>query len=566
MELKKETILLLMLPLWDRLIPPMGISCLKSYLQQHGCKVKTADANVLQQLHDSFDSYFNYLKGVVPEEKRGNFYNIAHDVIHEHMMAHLNHTKEEKEKYIRLVNIIISKTFYCHVDDLMILQLDKILDEYYKKLETYLLDLLEKERPAVLGLSVYSSTFPSSLFAFKLAKKTYPDLKTVMGGGIFTNQLALGSPNLEFFLEKTRDFIDKVIVGEGEVLFLKYLRGEFPGSQRVLTLGDIGGKALDLAAVERPDFSDFDLSFYKYLAVYGARSCPLNCSFCSETILWGRYRRKSARQIADECFKLYETHGHQLFLMCDSLLNPLITDLSREFLERPESIYWDGYLRADKPVCDTEKTMLWRRGGFYRARLGLESGSQHILDLMGKKITPDQIVEAVSSLAYAGIKTTTYWIIGHPGETEEDFLQTLDLIERLKDKIYEADCNAFGYTPTGQVNSEQWQKTGKSMLLYPEECRDMLITQTWILDCEPSRAETYQRLNRFVRHCRKLGIPNPYSLYDIHQADLRWKKLHKNAVPALVDFEDSGGRIRESKELKPLLLVKDVQEEGDFDF
>jgi radical SAM superfamily enzyme YgiQ (UPF0313 family) len=283
-------------------------------------------------------------------------------------------------------------------------------------------------------------------------------------------------------------------------------------------------------------------------------------------VLWGRYRRKSARQIADECLTLYETYGHQLFLMCDSLLNPLITDLAQEFLERPQSIYWDGYLRADKPVCDTEKTMLWRRGGFYRARLGLESGSQHILDLMGKKITPDQIVEAVSSLAYAGIKTTTYWIIGHPGETEEDFLQTLDLIEGLKDKIYEADCNAFGYTPTGQVNSEQWRQTGKSTLLYPEGARDMLITQTWFLDCEPSREETIRRLNRFVLHCRKLGIPNPYSLYDIHQADLRWKRLHKNAVPALVDFEDSGGQIRENKGLKPLLRVKEVQEEGDFDF
>jgi radical SAM superfamily enzyme YgiQ (UPF0313 family) len=79
--------------------------------------------------------------------------------------------------------------------------------------------------------------------------------------------------------------------------------------------------------------------------------------------------------------------------------------------------------------------MLWRRGGFYRARLGIESGSPKILQKMGKNTTIDQIKKALSNLAYARIKTTTYWIVGYPGETEEDFLKTLTLIKELQNEI-----------------------------------------------------------------------------------------------------------------------------------
>lgn len=559
----QEKILLIILPRWEQLIPPMGISCLKSFLRQYGYNVKTVDVNGQEQLCEPFDRYFSNLTKFVPDEKKGNFYNIINEVISNHMMAHLNH--EDEKKYTQLVKIIISKTFFCHLDDGAVGELNKIIDEYYKRLETYIHRLLEKEKPTVLGISVYGSTFPSSLFAFKVAKKNYPGLKTVMGGGIFSDQLTLGSLNLEFFWEKARDYIDRLIIGEGEMLLLKYLRGELPESQRILTLQNLNNEVLDLSLVDKPDFSDLDLSNYNYLAAYGARSCPLNCTFCAETVIWGKYRKKNTRQVADELIKLYVTHGRQLFLMSDSLLNPLITGLSRELLKRDVSIYWDGYLRADRDVCETEKTHLWRRGGFYRARLGLESGSQRILDLMGKKITPQQITDAVSSLALSGIKTTTYWIIGYPGETEEDFLQTLDLIEKLKDNIYEADCNTFKYSLTGQVHSEKWQKTQKRMLLYPQEAKDMLITQTWVL-CEPSREETYQRLNRFVRHCKKLGIPNPYSMYDIHYADLRWKKLHKNAVPTLLEFKNKG-YINENKNMKKLHPVTNLpQDEGDFIF
>lgn len=549
-------ILLLLLPFWDPQIPPLGIACLTSYLRKYNYTVKAVDGNLEFEFRKIYDSYFHWLERYIPGDRKGNLYNIGNQVLRNHMMAHLNHTDENN--YIKLVKMLVFKTFYWGLDDSQVFILKQLLDEFYGQLRTYILDLLERERPSVLGLSVYGDTLPASLFAFKLAKEKLPFIKTVMGGGIFADQLAPGSPELDFFVEKTSGYIDKFMIGEGEQLLLKFLKGELNQTQKVYSLNDCPSGILDISAVDVPDFSDFDLQYYPHLAHYGARSCPFQCRFCSETINWGKYRKKDVAQTVREFIELNRRYSYQLFLLTDSTLNPIATELAREIIKSDVSIYWDGFLRADKHVCNTENTLLWRRGGFYRAKLGLESGSQHILDLMDKRITVEQSEKALASLAYAGIKTTTFWLFGYPGETEEDFQMTLDFIDRCKDYIYEADCNAFNYYLTGQANSQEWMKNNKGVLLYPPWAKDMLITQTWIMDCEPSREAAYERVNRFMAHCKKLGIPNPYSLKEIYKADERWRNLHKNAVPPLVELRNSGTYIEENRDVKELSFAQNT--------
>jgi radical SAM superfamily enzyme YgiQ (UPF0313 family) len=557
----QEKILLLLLPFWDPQIPPLGLACLKSYLGRHGYEARTVDANLEVQFRELYDRYFELLKEYIPVEKQGNLFNIGNQVLRNHMMAHLNH--EDKRRYIELVEILVYETFFCRLDPIAISRLNEVLAEFYARFERYFLTLLEEEKPTVLGLSVYGDTFPASLAAFKLAKEKNPLIKTVMGGGIFADQLAPGSPELDYFLERTKDTIDKVIIGEGEELMLRFLRGELAPSRKVYGMKDIGGRVTEMSSLGVPDFSDFDLQYYPHLAHYGARSCPYQCKFCSETVNWGRYRKKAVSQTVKEFIELQQRYAYQLFLMTDSTLNPIITDLAKAFTGSSESIYWDGFLRADRHVCDTANTLLWRQGGFYRAKLGLESGSQRVLDLMDKRISLEQSEAALTSLAYAGIKTTTFWLFGYPGETEEDFQQTLDFVEKCKDNIYEADCNAFNYYLTGQANSEEWLKNNKGIPLYPEWAREMLITRTWVLDSEPSREVSYQRLNRFIEHCKKLGIPNPYSLSDVYKADQRWQKLHKNAVPSLVELKNKDTYIDENQYVEKLSFAQVTLEDDD---
>ena len=66
--------------------------------------------------------------------------------------------------------------------------------------------------------------------------------------------------------------------------------------------------------------------------------------------------------------------------------------------------------------------------GFY---VGIESGSQKVLDLMNKKITVEQIRRFCGWCRDAGIKIYASYIAGFPGETEDDFQQTESLINEI---------------------------------------------------------------------------------------------------------------------------------------
>jgi hypothetical protein len=555
-EFASKKILLAMLPYWDPMIPPNGISHLKSFLRKNNYDVKLVDVVVEETFQEIYRNYFEILKKNIPKSNRGNFINIGHDVLQDHIMVHGNY--DDEDEYIELVKSIIYNTYYINVNSSVVHQLKKLLDDFYTSLEKYFLLLMEKEKPAVVGVTVYKCTLQASLFVLKLIKKKYPHVKTVISGGIFVDTHAMGTPNFDRLLEYSKDFLDKIIIGQGELLFLKYLRGELPESKRVYTKKDIDEKILNFQNMDIPDFSDFDMDRYPCLPATSSASCPFDCSFCSAINYYGKYRKKSATQTAEEMIALYEKYGHQLFFMTDSLLNFTVTDLTKELIKRDMSLYFDAYYRVDDAAAKIENTMLWRRGGLYRVRFGAESGSQRVLDMMGKKITPQQVKAVVSAFASAGIKTTTYFVVGHPGETEADFQETLNLIEDLKDDIYQAEVNTFQYFSTTQAGSDKWAPHRK--LLYPEKARDMMIFEFWTLDLEPLRREAYNRMFRFVEFCEKLGISNPYTYGEYIEADERWKRLHKHAVPPLSQFLSRKDYIDENKNIKNMLIAKNIRE------
>lgn len=558
-------ILLAILPYWDPMIPPMGITTLKSFLQKHGYTVKIDDLIVKKECLEFYDNYFKTLGKYIPDEKKGNFNNIGHDVLQSHLMAYQNYT-DEKE-YRELIKDLIYKSYYVEVEENCVMQLNKIMENFYNMLQAYWLDLLEKEKPDVVGVTAYKCTIAASMFVLKLTKQKYPHIKTLMGGGTFNETHAPDSPNFQALLDASEGYLDKIILGQGEMLFLKYLRGELPNSKRVYTKADNDGKILDFHEQELPDFSDLDMQKYPCLAATASASCLYQCSFCIGSKVAGKYRVKKPRQTVDEMIKMYREFSHQLFFMTDSLINPIIADLANEFIKSGVSLYYDAYFKVDEPSGDIRNTLLWRRGGFYRVRLGTESGSQRILDEMDKRITVQQIKATVSALAYAGIKTTTYWVIGHPGETEKDFQQTLDLVEELKDDIFQSECNYFLVHFSQQAHADNWRKY--IQLLYPEKWLPMLTFQYYTPGpgFEPSREETFARVHRFEAHCKKLGIPNPYS-YDAHmKADERWKKLHKNAVPPLMGFMSRKNYINENFNIKNVTYAQStMSDDEDFNF
>ena len=74
-----------------------------------------------------------------------------------------------------------------------------------------------------------------------------------------------------------------------------------------------------------------------------------------------------------------------------------------------------------------------KRSGLRSINIGVESGSQRILDIIGKKITVEQIINGFKRLKAAGILPNANIMVGQLSETDEDVQKSLELIlEALK--------------------------------------------------------------------------------------------------------------------------------------
>jgi hypothetical protein len=346
-----------------------------------------------------------------------------------------------------------------------------------------------------------------------------------MGGGVFADDLALESDNLDT-LVREYDFVDHIILGEGELLLLKLLQGEL-AHKRVISLADLNGKTLPMKDVPVPDFSDTKPESYYHLSIEGARSCPFQCSFCSETIQWGEYRKKPINLFAEQVVDLATRYHNRSFFMGDSLMNPYINPFAARLLEMNASILYDGYLRADKPVTRRNFVKLWADSGCYRVRLGIESAATRVLNAMDKMTTPKVISDVLKTLANEGIRTTTYWIVGFPGETEADFQETCDFIREHHRFIYELEAHPYYYYPYGQIGSRLYQ----CYSLYHDEDTDIIKYKVWEIEgAEPARAERYDRLRRISKLASDLGLPNIYTMAERYSAERRWHELYPTTV------------------------------------
>jgi radical SAM superfamily enzyme YgiQ (UPF0313 family) len=516
----KTDVLLVLPPFFTPLTPPLGISILKSFLEGRGHRVTCFDFNTRAQQWNRHHRYFAALQSLEDVSIQDGYSKLWH-VLNDHCLAHVNGTpRAELERILPKIMNRYALRYHGGV----VRELITIVEEHFEQLGRALLETFDLSRFQWVGTSTYTTSLSSSLFLLREVKRRFPAVKTVMGGGVFADDLALGSDNLRTLVDEY-PFVDHIVIGEGELLVLKLIEGEL-AHKRVITLEDLGRVSLPMREVPLPSFADFDMEEYYHLTIEGARSCPFQCSFCSETIQWGDYRKKPARQLADQMVELARTCGRRSFFMGDSLMNPYIDELAKALVEQGSPVLYDGYLRADRlgaPAVQRARTRLWSRSGCFRVRLGIESASNRMLKLMDKMTTADNISEALVALANAGIRTTTYWIVGYPGETAEDFQETLDFIRVHAPFIYELEAHPHIYYPYGQVASRQFV----SASLYPPEVTRHTRFQKWeIVDNHPSREERFDRLRVISELGDELGLINIYTEEARYRAEKRWLGLH----------------------------------------
>jgi hypothetical protein len=517
-----SSICLIMAPYFVPLAPPLGISLLKAHLEREGHSVHCIDFNVDPTFWSLHLQYMRALETADPHvsmEGQSRLWSIRNA----HLLSILNGASlAQSAAFIRRITPYYGIDCPGPLADTLSTIAGKVFAQAEKLMGEY-----DFRRFSMVGCSTYTTSLALALYFLRIAKRSNPAIRTLMGGGVFADDLAPGSQNFNTLIEEY-PFVDQTVIGEGELIMSLLARGEFCDRKHI-SMADVNGDTLPLQESAMPDFSDFPTSRYYHLTLEGGRSCPFQCAFCSETVQWGKYRKKSHDQVASQMFALAKIYNNPRFFMGDSLMNPYIEALSAELLKSREKVLFDGYLRADPLPGDPERTAKWAASGCYRVRLGIESGSQDTLELIDKRTGPAIISRALRSLARAGIRTTTYWVVGFPGETEKAFQETMQFIEDNQESIYEVEAHPFSYFPVGQVASGQW----KGVRLYDEDVQKAMKFGVWdIVDANPPREERYRRLRRVATLAAKLRVKNVYSFKDREVADTRWMGLHNHAVAA----------------------------------
>lgn len=358
----------------------------------------------------------------------------------------------------------------------------------------------------VVLISATIRQLKSSKVIAQLAKERNPETHVVLGGP-GPSALAIHQPD---FLDGTA--IDIMVKGEAEELLPMlldriYRRESVEDVPNLLINRD--GKTIatrpspalpNIAAVPWPDRAIFDEEGYlrrwreaagmTSVHIMGSRGCPFSCSFCDRTVTGRSVRYRDAEDIAQEMMFLEQRYAPDDIFYFDDLFTvnrKRVIALCHALRHHSLRTAWSAQGRVD--TVDQEMLEEMKSAGCTELMFGVESGSDRILQYLVKGFTREKIIRAFDLCHRVGIKPGAYLIVGVPGETRQDILDTLSLVERIEPSLLNFSFltpypNTSLYTATqqwiGEWDYEQWDDFDATIYtcefeIDPREARDMIL-------------------------------------------------------------------------------------------
>lgn len=318
---------------------------------------------------------------------------------------------------------------------------------------------LENQNPQLIALSI---PFPGNLYGgLRCAQylgERFPDSAILLGGGYVNTELReLNDPRIF-------DYVDFVCLDDGELpitQILKVLEGEGDLSQlsRTFLLNDQGEveyvdtcKQEDFSHLETgvPDYTGLELD--KYLSIIElanpmhrlwndgrwnkmtlAHGCYWKrCSFCDVTLDYiERYDEAPAKILVDRMEKLMDQTGISGFHFVDEAAPPnLLQDLSEEILSRGLRVSWWTNVRFER-AFSKDLCRLLAAAGCIAVSGGLEVASERLLRKMKKGTGITQVCQSTKAFSDAGIMVHAYLMYGFPTETEQETIDSLEVVRQL---------------------------------------------------------------------------------------------------------------------------------------
>ena len=281
---------------------------------------------------------------------------------------------------------------------------------FYPYFAERLSKVMETAQPAVVGFSLnFLSQALATFAAVGVLKRLDPRVTIILGGGLITSWMR--RPNWK---NHFAGIIDRLVAGEGETDLLSLLGAQTASGE---------------------NFWDYDhFSALPYLSPgfvlpYSASSgCYWRrCAFCPEQAEANPYRPIPISQVISQLKSLTGNLRPALIHLTDNAVSPaMLQALTRE----PVGVPWYGFVRLTRHLADRDFCVALKRSGCVMLQIGLESGSQKVLDRFCKGIDLGIAQQAFENLKHAGIAAYVYLLFGTPWETESDAEMTLDFCVR----------------------------------------------------------------------------------------------------------------------------------------
>jgi radical SAM superfamily enzyme YgiQ (UPF0313 family) len=351
-------------------------------------------------------------------------------------------------------NVNPSKMDFARLEDSYPLYLKSVKDDNHPICQE-MSERIHNFKPDLVGITVWT-TFAASAFKIASLCKEYDrSVPVVMGGphiSIKYDEVMKICPDVDFliraegeesFVELARALVRSKEYGAGSdepsaishelsaINGISYRwNGKIvrnPDREFIRDLDVIPFPARDVL-LNKDSYSSEDMGL-----LMTSRGCPYNCSYCATSIWERKIRYRSVDNVIDEIRFVMDKYGTRQFTFKDdsfTVNKKRVSELCDRLIREKIKINWDCNTRVN--LVDEELLKKMKKAGCNSIKVGIETGSERILNLMNKKITFEQCRKAAKLFRKVGIHWTGYFMMGLPSETKEDVYQTLKFMKELK--------------------------------------------------------------------------------------------------------------------------------------
>ncbi len=295
---------------------------------------------------------------------------------------------------------------------------------------------IRENSPDVLVSIISFELYDKDVLIVRRLKEEFPEISIFLFGHYPTH-----------FPKETLDYsnADLIMLGEPDLIFSRVIQ-QMSAKEPLNEIGGIAYRTADgqiavgkqerrVTAFDSLPMPAYDLlnnSFYRepfmpqpFGLIQSARGCPYQCNYCVHSF-GTKLTMLSPETVFEHILQLKSQHNIRSLRFIDDTFTVIparVIEICKKMIAHKLDLKWTCLARADTL---NEEMLVWmKRAGCVRLNIGMESGSQKILDILNKGTTVESSLRQLQSVKKTGLEMMGFFLTGIPGETEDDINESI---------------------------------------------------------------------------------------------------------------------------------------------